>query len=132
MSPLRIFAAAFVLMLALAVIAVWAGGGWLSDAAGDPDEPAHAVTSLLVRDFLAGEDWAHPAAFGKEYYKNFPKIAMGHYPPVYYLVAGLVLLLWPKIGALLVLQAALLAALGTLVFVAARRIAGPFQRSARP
>lgn len=120
----RILAAVFVLMLALAVIAVWTGGAWRADVAGDPDEPAHAVTSLMLRDFVAGAEWTRPTAFAKAYYEDFPKIALGHYPPGYYVFAGAVLLLAPSLDALLCFQAVLLAVLGTLVFVIARKIAG--------
>jgi 4-amino-4-deoxy-L-arabinose transferase-like glycosyltransferase len=114
----------FLILLGLAVGAVWAGGGWSADVAGDPDEPAHVVTSLMVRDFLAGGHWFRPREFAEQYYADFPKVALGHYPPVFYALAGTVLLLSPSASALIGLQAVLLACFGTLSFLTCRRLAG--------
>jgi hypothetical protein len=116
----------FVLLPVIALFAVFWGGAWGSDLGGDPDEPAHAVTSLLVRDFLVTADHSAPGHFAREYYKDFPKIALGHYPPFYYVVSALVLLVAPNIGALVALQGVLMAVLGGLVFASARRVIGVF------
>ncbi|MBV6500706.1 MAG: hypothetical protein CJBNEKGG_03191 [Prosthecobacter sp.] len=97
-------------LLMLCLFAIAAGAALIldrrldMDLGGDPDEPAHAVTSLMVRDYLAGGFLQHPAAFAKRYYADFPKVALGHYPPGYYLLGGLGLLAWPRPEMLLVLQ----------------------------
>ncbi len=80
-------------------------GFYTSDLGGDPDEPAHAVTSLMVRDYLAGALGQNPLRFAEKYYARFPKVALGHYPPLYYLVAGIWLLPVRSCAALGVLQA---------------------------
>ncbi|WP_157210787.1 ArnT family glycosyltransferase [Verrucomicrobium spinosum] len=91
----------------------WRGGAQGSDLGGDPDEAAHAVTSLMVRDYLFQAPGQHPLRFAEKYYDRLPRVALGHYPPGFYGLAGLWLGFKPTQGALLMLQAVLLAALGT-------------------
>ncbi|HYF34219.1 MAG TPA: glycosyltransferase family 39 protein, partial [Prosthecobacter sp.] len=124
MTSVRLYSGVFLLLLAVAISAAWSGGAWTADVAGDPDEPAHAVTSLMMRDFVVDGTWTRPVEFAKAYYRDFPKVALGHYPPLYYVVAGVALLLAPKIGILMFLQATLLALIGTVIFVVGRRLAG--------
>lgn len=92
------------------------------DLGGDPDEPAHAVTSLMVRDYLAGGFLQHPAAFARRYYEDFPKVAVGHYPPLYYLFGGLGLLAWPRPEMLLVLQCFTAVAVAWVTWLSGRRM----------
>lgn len=97
-------------------------GGWTSDLGGDPDEAAHAVTSLMVRDYLA-EGWGKsPMAFANQYYADFPKVALGHYPPGFYLLAGLWLLPWVSVQSLLILQCLLAAGLAALTYRVASKL----------
>lgn len=97
-------------------------GVWTSDLGADPDEPAHAVTSLMVRDYLASGFSHPPLAFAQQYYEDFPKVALGHYPPVYYALGGVLLLLWPQPQMLLILQAVLIGLLALQVYVTGRRM----------
>ena len=97
---------------------------WTSDLGADPDEPAHAVTALMVRDYLASGFSSSPMTFAQAYYEDFPKVALGHYPPVYYAVGGLLLLPFPQPQVLLVFQALLAGALAWLVYLIGRRLAG--------
>lgn len=96
-------------------------GGFQSDLGGDPDEAAHAVTSLMVRDYLSGSVGQSPMKFAKAYYKDFPRVALGHYPPLYYCIAGPLLLLKPSTDVLIALQVVTMAALATLTFILGRR-----------
>ncbi len=96
-------------------------GFYRSDLGADPDEPAHAVTSLMVRDYLADGIGQNPLTFAKDYYARYPKVALGHYPPMYYLVAGVWLLPWRSIAALGVLQAMQLGLLATTTMWMLRR-----------
>ena len=113
----------FFACLALNLVFQSTQGAWNSDLGGDPDEAAHAVTSLMVRDYVAG-GWRQPTMdFARQYYADFPKVAMGHYPPGYYILAGLWLLPVVSVHSLLVLQAVLSATLGAQVFRIASRFA---------
>jgi len=114
----------FALLACLIFMAVLAplGGGLRSDLGGDPDEPAHAVTSLMMRDYLVHAPGRNPLGFARIYYEDFPKVAIGHYPPGYYLLGGVALLAWPGQTTLLVLQIVLAALTGALTFIFARRM----------
>ena len=79
---------------ALAVSLQWLNGAYQSDLGAHSDEPAHVVTGLMVRDYVAGPLWRgdSPVAFAKDYYERFPKVALGHYPPAFYVLEALWLL----------------------------------------
>ncbi len=93
-----------------------------SDLAGDPDEAAHAVTSVMLRDYLTQAPGSHPLRFAEAYYARLPKVALGHYPPAYYLVAGAWLLPLVSIQSMLVLQTVLMATLATFLVWCAGRL----------
>jgi hypothetical protein len=90
-------------------------GAWNSDLGGDPDEAAHAVTSLMVRDYVTQSFGSHPLKFAEAYYARYPKIALGHYPPAYYLLSAVGLLPKPSILPFFILQAGLAASVATLM-----------------
>ena len=108
---------AFVILFAFAVLLQWLCGAYRSEFGGHPDEAAHYVTGLMVRDFIATPGaWAHPKAFADEYYRHYPKIGLGVWPPFFYLVqSAWTLVFTPARGPVLALMAALAAALA-LVF----------------
>lgn len=102
-------------LFAIVIVFQIASGTWGSDFGKHADEGAHVVTSLMVRDYLAGgflEQW-HPMRYAESYYDQFPKVALGHYPPGFYLVAALVLLPIREPWVFLMLLAALAAFVGS-------------------
>ena len=103
-----------------------ANGVWNADLAFDPDEAAHAVTSLMVRDYLTDGVPSNPLAYAQTYYSHFPKVALGHYPPGYYITVAAGLLPFPQVHTLLALQAVFCGALGSLVFLLGRPLVGVF------
>jgi hypothetical protein len=109
------------LLAALLSLLLWQSGALQSDLGADPDEPAHAVTALMLRDSLAEGLGTSPIAFARAYYEAFPKVALGHYPPGYYLIAGLALLPQADPDLLLGLQVLFLA----LLAAATVRFAAP-------
>lgn len=115
------------LLTVLLTLLLGQSGALQSDLGADPDEPAHAVTALMLRDYLAEDFGGSPMAFARAYYENFPKVALGHYPPGYYLTAGLALLPHPDPDVLIILQVLLLAwiAAATVRFAAPHLGAGP-------
>ncbi|RYD35713.1 MAG: phospholipid carrier-dependent glycosyltransferase, partial [Verrucomicrobiaceae bacterium] len=114
----------FCLLLALTLMLQIRSGAYQSDFGGHADEAAHVVTGLMVRDYLAGPLWSgiHPMRYAEEYYNRFPKVAIGHYPPAFYLVEGVWLLPSRTKTALLLLPAFLTAFTGWIVFMAGRRL----------
>jgi hypothetical protein len=117
----------FLLAVLLAWGGQWALGAHRADLSAHPDEAAHFVTGLMVRDYIArvaGGDFDSPVAYARRYYEALPRVALGHYPPGFYLLEAVWLLPDPHISAALLLQAALAAALSAFVFRAARPAAG--------
>jgi hypothetical protein len=60
-----------------------ATNGYATDRGNHGDEAAHFVSSLVIADYLREGAPAGPMAFAKEYYRHFPKVAIGHWPPVF-------------------------------------------------
>lgn len=93
----------------------WLSGAYASEAADEPDEPAHFVTGLMVRDYVSSGGGQSPIAFARDYYRHFPKVAIGHWPPVFYVEQAIWMLMFPatrsSVLAMIALQAALLGAL---------------------
>lgn len=59
-------------------------GAWQADLASDFDEPAHAVTSLMVHDYLRQGLAGEPLAFAEQFAAHYQKIGIGHWPPLFY------------------------------------------------
>jgi len=93
------------------------------------DEPAHFLNGVFVSNYLHGHAGENPMAYAAEYYLHYPKISIGHWPPAYYGLLGVLLLALPatpQIAFLINLLVAALpaAALGwTLAWLAGRRLA---------
>jgi len=115
-------AAVFGGLLLLSFLLQVHAGAYRSDFGGHADEAAHVVTGLMVRDYLAGGLVAqpHPMRFAEDYYERFPKVAIGHYPPLFYLVEGLWLIPFRSSTAILFLMAVLSALAGWLTWRAGR------------
>jgi hypothetical protein len=89
MTSTRIQTAACVLVcfLLVAGLQYWSGA---SEAAfnGYPDEPSHYLGGLMVRDYLDSGLPAAPRAFATNYYLHLPFLAIGYWPPLFYLEEG--------------------------------------------
>ena len=74
------------LAAALVVVLHLASGSRQSELGAHPDEAAHFVTGLMVRDYLASGFHESPLRYADEYYRHYPKIGLGVWPPFFYLV----------------------------------------------
>src|SRR5581483_5919113 len=84
--PRRLLVAGLgVLALFTVITAIqFASGAYHSDFDADYDEASHAVSSLVVHDYLVHGLGTNPIAFAEDYYVHYPKVAIGHWPPVFY------------------------------------------------
>src|SRR5271166_3501740 len=115
--------AAFALSLAVAVALQLAEGAYQSGFGGHPDEAAHLITAVMVRDFLAGLDYRHPWDFAVQYYLHYPKVAIGHWPPLLYATAaGWFLVFGASRTAALLFIAVIAAATSSLVYWTGKRL----------
>ena len=84
----RHLAAAAGAYLGLALVVLWWGGAYSNDLGSFDDESSHVVTGLLVRDWiLAG--FPAPLAYARDYYLHYPKVAIGQWPPGFYVLQAL-------------------------------------------
>jgi hypothetical protein len=89
--PSRVLAAVSVVVVAsllflFGVALASRGGVFRSELTRESDEPAHYITALLVRDYVAQGMPGKPLAFAKNYYLHYPKVAFGHWPPIFYVL----------------------------------------------
>ncbi len=84
----------FIIFLAETVALQWIGAAYANGFGSHPDEAAHFVSALMVRDFLAGGHYLHPLAFARDYYLHYPKVAIGHWPPMLYGLLGIWMLVF--------------------------------------
>src|SRR6185436_2606957 len=76
---------------------------------------------VMVREYAAELAPGPPLGFAQRYYDHYPKVAIGHWPPGFYLLqAAWTLPFSPSRTSVLLLMAALGAALATLLFRAVR------------
>ena len=115
-----------VLLLVVTAIALQSlRGAYTSGFGADPDEPAHYVTGLLVRDYLAQGLSQHPMPFAENYYIHYPRVALGQWPPGFYAIqAAWTLPFGASRASVITLMATLSALLAALLFFATRRTHG--------
>src|SRR5512137_1938426 len=101
-------------LFAVAVAFQWVGGAYQSEFGSHPDEAAHYVTGLVMRDYLAAGLPGNPLTYAKQYYQHYPKVALGHWPPVFYVLQSVWTLLFTPSPASVLLLMALLTALAAL------------------
>ena len=120
--------AAIVFVLAFDVAFLWqhVEGANISEFGGHPDEAAHYVTGLMVHDYVAARFPGAPVKFAEEYYAHYPKIGLGVWPPVFYIVqTAWTLPLGVSRQSVMLLMCALAATDALLLYVALRRDFGP-------
>lgn len=119
--------ALFCFYVAFAVIFQALTGAYQAEFAEYPDEPSHVVGGLMVRDYIAHGLPAPPIEYAEAYYERYPKVALGHWPPVFYLVqAGWTLLFGVSRTSILVLMAVITSSLALLLAREIGRIFGPW------
>lgn len=65
------------------------GDAFECELGGHPDEASHYVSGLMVYDYVWEHLGEHPLAFATRYYDFYPKVAIGHFPPGYYLMEAI-------------------------------------------
>jgi Dolichyl-phosphate-mannose-protein mannosyltransferase len=118
-------AAAYLFILAAVVIQLRIGWQtWGSDLAG-MDDPAHFTTGVMVYEYFRHALLSNPMEFARAFYARFPKVALGHWPPVYYGVQAITYaVLGPTIGTARILSAAICFAAAYALFTQVRTLHG--------
>lgn len=71
------------------------GGAYEAEFTAHSDEAAHFVSSLLIRDYIGQWPWPDPMPWAAQYYIHYPKVAIGHWPPGYYILQAAWWILFP-------------------------------------
>jgi 4-amino-4-deoxy-L-arabinose transferase-like glycosyltransferase len=90
-------------------------GGYGADRGNHSDEAAHFVSSLVIADYIATGHWSNPVKFATDYYAHFPKVAIGHWPPVFELLLALLFLIFGHPGTVALLLQAIIAGVATAI-----------------
>src|SRR5580698_3235399 len=87
-----------------------------------PDESSHYLSGLLVRDYIAHGFPGSPVHYAMNYYLHVPYFAIGHWPPLFYLLEGFWMMVFGHShAAVLWLIASISALLATTIFAMATR-----------
>ncbi|MBV8573186.1 MAG: glycosyltransferase family 39 protein [Acidobacteriaceae bacterium] len=112
----------FFVLLVVTVALQAASGAYKSEFGSYPDEPAHYVTSLMVREYITSGTPAWPMQFAENYYAHYPKVAFGHWPPLFYGIQALWMMLFSASRVSVRLELAVTTAvLGFSVYLEAKR-----------
>lgn len=113
------------LLLALTAAFAWRGGALAGEFGDAPDEAGHFVTGLMVRDYLVSGHWSDPMGFARTYYDHYPKVALGHWPPMFYVAeAAWTVIAGPSRASVILLLCSITAATGLLLYARLREPAG--------
>jgi hypothetical protein len=102
--------AVFVCALGAAVGMQVKSAAYVSDLSSHPDEAGHFVSALLITDYVRIGRLQNPLRFAKNYYVHFPKVAIGHWPPLFHLIQGTWMLAFGRNKVAVFILLALLAA----------------------
>lgn len=105
----------WLLLFSADVALLWISGAFQAEFGGHPDEPAHYITGLMVRDYVASRAPSSPMSFAENYYPHYPKVELGHYPPFFYVVEAAWMLVFPASRFSVLLLLAILTALAATV-----------------
>lgn len=76
----------YLAILCLVLFCTWRAGAFHAEYGGLPDEAGHYVTGLMFHEYLASHHYSSPVAFAENFYLHYPKVAIGHWPPVFYIL----------------------------------------------
>ena len=109
--------AVVMVLFAAVVLLQWRTGAFTAELSGYPDEASHYMSGLLVHDYIAGGFAARPMQFAQNFYLHYPYLAIGHWPPVFYVLEGAWMLLFsPARISVMLLMALITALLGLTTY----------------
>ncbi|HUK16973.1 MAG TPA: glycosyltransferase family 39 protein [Bryobacteraceae bacterium] len=119
------YAAVCAALWMLAALLQWKAGAFTAELSGNPDESAHYITGLMIRDYIAAGHFTSPMTYAERYYAHYPKVAFGMWPPFFHIVEALWTLVFsPGKVSVLSLMALITAATGASIYYVLRRAYG--------
>lgn len=89
------FALLLSILLVFSIMLQWLAGCYHTEFSGFPDEPAHLITGLMVRDYVISGMKVSPMQFAENYYLHYPKVGFGIWPPLFHFTEGAWFLIVP-------------------------------------
>lgn len=114
----RFLCLAYLCAVLVGALAVFAAKSYQSGFSG-ADEPSHFLNGYFVADYIARHFGSNPMGAATDFYVHYPKISIGHWPPAYYGILGLVFLVLPPTLPVIFTVNVLFAALPALGVAAA-------------
>jgi hypothetical protein len=90
----RFLCLAYLCAVLVGALAVFVAKSYQSGFSG-ADEPSHFLNGYFVADYIAHHFGSNPMGAATDFYIHYPKISIGHWPPAYYGILGLVFLVLP-------------------------------------
>jgi hypothetical protein len=101
----------------LATFLQWRAGAFAVEFSSYPDESAHYITGLMIRDYIASGHLTSPLAYALNYYAHYPKVAFGMWPPLFHIIEALwTLIFTPTKVSVLLLMALITAITGVSIY----------------
>jgi len=108
---------AFALFFSATFLLQQSAHAYRTEIGAEFDDASHYVTGLMVRDYIAQGFPSSPTAFAQSYYAHYPKVGLGHWPPVFYVAEALWMLMFgDSIASVLVLMAVITALIAATIF----------------
>jgi hypothetical protein len=90
----RFLCLAYLCAVLVGALAMFMAKSYQSGFSG-ADEPSHFLNGYFVADYIARHLGSNPMGAATDFYVHYPKISIGHWPPAYYGILGLVFLVLP-------------------------------------
>src|SRR5712691_10983090 len=115
----------FLFYTGFVVTLLYASGAFKTGFDHHPDEPAHFVTGLMLRDYIVEGFPSAPMTFATDFYLHYPEVAFGHWPPVFYVLqAAWMLVFGVSRTSVLCMMLATTAVLGATLYAVVSRALG--------
>jgi hypothetical protein len=127
-SQERLHDAVFSIAAGLLLLALqWKGSAWTAEFDGYPDEAAQFVSGQLIRQFLISWPVRDPIGWAGQYYLHYPKVGIGHWPPMYHVLEAVWLLIFgsSRVSAMWLQWTLCLAGIAAICNLARTRFALP-------
>jgi len=88
-----------IVILMFCILYVFSFGFYMkvfSNGFSGADESSHFINSYFIWDYLRLSNLTNPMDFAQQFYIAYPKLSLGHWPPFYYLLVGILFFFFPS------------------------------------
>ncbi len=123
--PAPIDLLAFLALFAVTVLLQYAHNAYGAEIGSRADEAEHFVTGVFFQQYLLSGAWLHPYTFATQYYFHYPKVSIGNWPPFFYFVQAIWMLVFSvSRTSIMALMAAVCGLVAFIIYRLARPVTG--------